>query len=146
MDRNISLQRVWSDEDVDQLHIVSSDGCSTSCVTVYVARALWDTLVRDLDRFKTHLHGGLYDLKLGEFGPEFAGGAVLARLHFYPPGRGRLCITVNTEGEWEDFGMSSKATRATLHLHSEPGLLDDFISQLTGLGSRRTDKALLKCV
>jgi hypothetical protein len=78
-------------------------------------------------------------------GPEYAGGAFHARLHFHEPGHGRIFITVRAESAWHDFTLSKVASRATLYFTSEPALLDNFITDLAHLKAGEADEAFLSC-
>lgn len=52
-----------------------ADGMSRFANRVYVGfRALADTIA-DLDAFRTQIHGGILDVRFGEFGCEYANGA-----------------------------------------------------------------------
>src|SRR5262249_889132 len=104
------------------------------------------SLITDLDQFKFQVHGGIYDMEFGKFGPEYANGAFQARLHFYPNSRGHLFITIRAESEWQPFGKSDVASCATRYVKSEPGLLDRFIVELQRLSLRAQDKATFECV
>lgn len=143
---SIVIEKVWSDDHVVEFEITASDGSSSFCVKVYTGHENLKTMLADLDRFKDQLYGGIYDMKLGEFGPEYANGAFQARLHFHPEGRGGLFITVRAESDWRPFSKTDVASRATLYLKSEPGLLDRFIGELRRVSSGTQDKATFECV
>jgi len=141
MKAGITIKKVWSDSDLVEFEITSSDGMSTFRNKVYAGHQAVEDLVKDLGVFRNHLHGGLYNMSFGEFGPEYASGAFTARLHFYKPSR--LAITVQAESEWHEFKKAEVASRITLHLHSEPVLLDNFIESLKSLESGKTNEASL---
>jgi len=145
MEEGINLKKIWSDDDCVEIDVATSDGSSAFRTRVYVGHAQLAELVAGLDRFKGQIHGGMYDARLGEFGPEFAGGAFHARLHFHQPGHGRIFITVHTESAWHDFTLSKVASRATLYLTTEPALFDNFIVELGRLKAGEADEALLSC-
>ena len=145
MTPSIAIEKVWSDDDVVEFEITAADGSSLFCVKVYAGHENLKMLA-DLDRFKDQVYGGIYDMKFGEFGPEYANGAFQARLHFHPDGRGHLSITVRAESEWRPFSKTDVASRATLYLKSEPTLLDRFIGELRGLMSGTRENATLECV
>jgi len=143
---SIAIEKVWSDSDVVEFEITTSDGCSQFCVKVYAGHENLESLIADLDRFKGQVYGGIYDIEFGKFGPEYANGAIQARLHFHPDGRGHLFITVRAESEWRPFSKTDVASHAILYLKSEPGLLDRFVGELRRLVSGTQDKATLECV
>jgi hypothetical protein len=142
----IAIEKLWSDDDVVEFAITTTDGCSSFCVKVYAGDENLKSMLTDLGRFKDQLYGGIYDMKLGEFSPEYANGAFQARLHFHPDGRGCLFISVHAESDWRPFSKTDVASRATLYLKSEPGLLDRFIGELRRVSSGTQDKAIFECV
>jgi hypothetical protein len=146
MTPSITIKKIWFDDDVVEFEITTSDGCSQFCVKIYAGHQALESLICDLDRFKSQVHGGIYDIEFGKFGPEYANGAFQARLHFHTPGRGRLFITVNAESDWHLFSKTEVASRATLYLKSEPGLLDTFINELRRVSSGSNERAIFECV
>jgi len=138
------MTKVWFDEDMIELKIDVSDGTSMVSTKVYVGYDPLDESVRDLDVFKTHVHGGLLDIRFGEFGPEWASGAFHARFHFPKPGR--LFITCKLQSEFADFAKKNVASEATLFLQTEPDLLDNFIRELKSLSAKRNDEAHLEAI
>ena len=128
MDRGIRIARIWSDDDMVELTIEVADGMSCFANRVYVGyRDLADTIAK-LDTFRMQVHGGLLDVRFGEFGCEYANGAFHARFHFTEPGR--LYISCRQESDFSDFGNKTVASCATMYLRSEPALLDRFIEEL----------------
>ena len=142
MNPGIQLSKLWCDNDVVRLKIDSSDGKSLFSNEAYAAPQDLDELVEGLSTFKHHAHGGIYDIALGSFGPEYAGGAFHARLHFQT--LGQILITVRGQSEFEEFGIKTIASEATLYLRTEPVLLDNFIAELDALRSGKRDDARLK--
>lgn len=144
MERGIRISRIWSDDDMVEFMIEVADGTSRFANRVYVGFGhLMDTIEK-LDTFKTHVHGGVLDLRFGEFGGEYANGAFHARFHF--PERGRLFITCQQESEFVKFGKRTVASSATLYLSSEPALLDRFIEELKRLATDAQGEAYLEAV
>jgi hypothetical protein len=143
---SIVIEKIWSDDDVVEYEITTLDGCSQFCVKVYAGHEKLNLLIADLDRFKDQVHSGTYDIEFGKFGPEYANGAFHARLHFHPNGRGSLFVTVHAESGWRPFSKTEVASRTTLYLRSEPGLLDRFIGELRRVLSGTQDKATFECV
>ncbi len=144
--RGITLKKVWSDESLVEFEITISDGCSKFCVKVYAGHQSLETLAADLERFAPSIFGGIYDIELGKFGPEYANGAFRARLNFDMEGRGRLFVTVHAESDWYPISRTHVASRATLYLSSEPGLLDRFVKELRQVHAGTRYEAALECV
>ena len=144
MSAGIKFSRIWFDDDAVQLKIESSDGKSIFCNEVYVGHQALDDLIAGLSTFRNHVHGGLFDIVLGSFGPEYASGAFQARLHFQSPGK--IVITVKAQSDFQEFGIKTVASEATLYLRTEPVLLDNFISALGALKSGKHDDASLQAI
>jgi hypothetical protein len=142
MKPGIYLKKTWFDEDVIELKIDSSDGNSLFSNKVYVGHQEMDDLIAGLSNFRNHVHGGIYNIQFGEFGPEYANGAFHARLHFQKPGK--IYVTLNAQLEFEEFGIKNVASEATLYLVSEPILLDNFIDELKALNAGLRDEAKLE--
>jgi hypothetical protein len=140
MSPGIYFKKIWFDDDMVELKIDSCDGESIFSNKVYVGHHDLDNLIAGLSTFKDQVYGGLYDIQLGGFGPEYANGAFQARLHFH--NRGKIHITVNAQSEFEEFGIKKVASEATLYLISEPALLDNFIAELKGLRAGRDESKL----
>jgi hypothetical protein len=146
MKPGIQISRVWSDIDVVELRIRVSDGTSSFTNQVYVDHATLEDAVSSLHAFKDQVHGGLLDLRFGEFGPEYKNGAFHARLHFPIPGRGRLYLSCEQESEFGEFGKKTVASRAALHVKSEPTLLDRFIAEMRALAAGTSEEAYLEAI
>ena len=144
MDRGIRLSRIWSDDDVVELKIDVADGTSRFVNKVYVGHRDLADVISQLEAFKDHVHGGLLDIRFGEFGSEYANGAFHARLHFPKPGR--LFITCSQESEFQEFGRKTVASCATMYVCSEPILLDRFIGELKRVASDAEGEAHLEAV
>lgn len=144
MARGIRIERVWFDDDLVELQIDVSDGESSFSNRVYVAHSHLAETVARLDAFRQQVHGGLADVRFGEFGPEYANGAFHARFHFPEPSK--LYITSRQESEHAEFGNKTVASCATLYLQSEPALLDRFVGELRSLASSARDDAVLEAV
>ena len=144
MKPNVHMTKVWFDDDMVELKIDVSDGTSIFSTKVYVGYDPLDQVVRGLDVFKTRIHGGLFDLRFGEFGPEWGSGAFHARFHFAKPGR--LFITCKLQSDFANFGEKNVASEATLYLQTEPVLLDNFVAELKSLNAKKTDEAQLEAI
>jgi hypothetical protein len=142
MKLGIYLKKIWFDDDVVELKIDSSDGNSLFSNKVYVGHQEIDDLIAGLNIFRDHVHGGIYNIRFGEFGPEYANGAFHARLHFQKPGI--IYVTINAQSDFEEFGIKSVASEATLYFTTEPILLDNFIAELRALKAGSRDEAKLE--
>lgn len=143
MEPGITFENIWHDEDMYEFEISSSDGNSTFIHRVYVGYGTYDETIKKIDIFKNHIHGGIYDIEFGSFGPEYASGAFLARLHFQE--KGKIFVSVHAQSDHEDFGIKKVASEAKLYFTTEPALLDNFIVELKSLNNGNTNKACLKC-
>src|SRR5256885_10647657 len=114
MTPGIHLTKIWFDNDVVELEINSSDGKSLFSNKAYVGHQSLNDLIEGLSTFKHHVHGGIYDITFGSFGPEYAGGAFLARLHFQPIGK--ILVTVKGQSDFKQFGVKTVASEATLFM------------------------------
>jgi hypothetical protein len=142
MKPGIHFKKIWFDNDVVELRIESFDGDSFFTTKVYVGHQDFDALIEGLNAFKDHVYGGIFNIKLGGFGPEYANGAFDARLHFQ--NRGKIHVTIKSQSDYKEFGDKNVASEATLYLISEPGLLDNFIGELRQLQTTVTDEATLE--
>lgn len=142
----ITIEKVWFDVHAVEFAITVSDGCSQFRIKAYTGHEELASVVAGLDDFKLGVFGGIYDVEFGAFGPEYAGGAFRARLHFDNEGRGQLSITVHAESDWYAFNRTHVASRATLYLKSECPLLDEFIEELRQVSLGTLNKATLGCV
>lgn len=124
-----------------ELRAKVSDGDSEFVCQAYVGHGDLADASRALNDFRHHVHGGVHDLCFGEFGPEFAGGAFHARLHFAEPGR--LFVSVHQQSDFAPFSLGNRASEARLYFTSEPNYLDEFVGQLHGLSAGDLDSAVL---
>ena len=144
MKPQLRLTKIRQDDDVVELRIEACDGVSTFSNKVYAGHQYLRDVVIELETFKDHINGGLYDLRLGEFGPEYASGALHARMHFHD--RGKLLVSVNMQSEYSDFGKKNVASEASLYMISEPSLLDSFIQSLRAVSDGHRIDAQLEAV
>jgi hypothetical protein len=144
MKPRINLKKIWSDEDVIELKVEVTDGESTFFNKVYISHKDLEELIKDLETFSKHIHGGLYDIKFGMFGPEYANGAFQARLHFKTPGT--LYISTHQQSDFQEFSKNLVASEAKMYLKTEPVLLDNFITELKSLNSDNNKEVGLECI
>ncbi len=127
-----------------ELRIDACDGTSVFSNKVYVGHQNLRQVVGELNTFKDHIYGGIYDLRFGEFGPEYASGALHARLHFHD--KGKLLVSVHMQSDYSDFGRKIVASEANLYMISEPSLLDNFILALRTLSDGNCLEAELEAI
>jgi hypothetical protein len=142
MKPGITFKNIWHDEDMYEFSISSSDGESVFVHKVYVGYETFDEVIAGLDRFKSQIYGGIYDIEFGSFGPEYASGAFSARLHFQE--RGKIYVSIIAQSDFEEFGKKNVANEAKLYLVTEPALLDNFIQSLKQLKSSQCDEVHLE--
>ena len=123
----MQLARVYFDEQLIQLRLTVCDGLSEFTNEVYVCHENLSQTVGELTGFQKATPPACHDIRFGEFGPEY-GAAFQARLRLAPPGR--LLVSCRQESDFEEFGGDCVASSAAIHLVSEPGLLDRFVSEL----------------
>lgn len=143
MQKGFSITQIWSDSDLIELRIVVSDQVSSFCNTVYLDHGHLAELANQLKSFASKIHGGIKDIRFGEFGPEFANGAFHARLHFRSPGT--LYVSTHQQSDFTSFSVGRVASEAKMYLVSEPVLLDNFIAELGGLSNGARESATLEC-
>jgi len=140
----IRISTTWSDDDALQLQFEVFDGASTSVNSAYAPLDWFSAAANALERFGQQIHGGLHDLEAGTPGPEFAGGAFVARFHWYKPTA--LFISTRQQSDFFEFKGNQVAREATMFLRTEPGLLDHFVANLRAAGTRQRSDAMLECV
>ena len=143
MQNGIAISKIWSDDDIDEVRVVVTDGTSAFSTTAYIGNGHLAKLVEELRVFRRHIHGGIKDIRFGEFGPEYANGAFFARLHFQEPGR--LFVSTQQQSDFSAFSNRQVASESKMYLVSEPILLDNFITELAGLANDSRDNATLVC-
>ena len=144
MKPTLQFTRIWSDDDLLELRVAAFDGRSTFSVDVYVPLDWPEEIKTSLLVFRRHVHGGILDLKAGEFGPEYASGALLARLHYVAPGS--LFVSISLQGEFQKYKNTEVASEAKMYLRSEPVLLDRFIEAVSELKVKDGSSVELECV
>lgn len=143
MTPQVHIEKIWNDEDVLELRFEVCDGRSLFSCDTYVATSWPKDTVAALNVFREHVHGGIFDLEAGEFGIEYAKGAVRARLHFQAPGS--LYISAELQSDFAEYKGSQVASEAKLYLRTEPIQLDYFIEELNALALGTRNDANLAC-
>lgn len=75
MKPGIKFTKTWLDEDMVDLHVDISDGTSSFATQIYVGHRQLRDAIQGLQIFKDRIHGGIFNLRFGEFGAEYASGA-----------------------------------------------------------------------
>ena len=144
MKPRIAIKRIWADDDVAQLTFEVCDGTSVFLNEAY-AGLDWGTMAAAaLARFGHQVHGGLFDLKAGDGGPECASGAFVARFHYYKPTM--LLISTVQQAQYMRFKDSQVAAEAKMFMRTEPGLLDVFVKALPVLDKVKEQEVVLECI
>jgi hypothetical protein len=120
------FKREWTDDDMIMLRAEICDSQSLFSTGIYVGFNQLASAAEGLNKFKTHIYGGLFNLRFGQFGHEYASGALDLRFHFVA--RAKLLVRVQAESEFNVFQGRELASSTTMFLVSEPALLDNFIS------------------
>lgn len=144
MKSGIYIVKAWSDRHLIELKIVVSNGNSHFTNYLYISHERLPEVIADLNIFREQIHGGLLDLRLGEFGSEYAGGAFHARLQFHE--LGKIYITCRQQSGFEGFPRKLTANEATMHVITEPVLLDNFLMELQLLNNGNSEAAYLESV
>jgi len=134
----------WSDEYAVELRIEICDGTSLFVNRVYAGHDQLGHAVAGLRDFAGQIDGGTFDLRFGEFGPEFGSGAFDVRLQFRK--HGKLLARVRAQSEFDVFEDEKFASEATLNLMSEPALLDEFVRGLHALSEGTSPEAELEAI
>ena len=141
MSPSLTITKIWEDDDMIEVTLSVCDGKSTFSAEIYVGFGDLKEAVASMEHFKSHVHGGIYDLSWGAFGPEFASGAARIRFHFHH--QARLCISSSMESGYFEFGLKKVAHSAEQFFYSEPALLDNFVTELSSLAEGNLDTAML---
>jgi len=144
MKNEISIQKIWNDDDLIDVEITVCNGYSVFSDKVYTALDELGSLVKNLEVFRNHLYGELRDVVFGSFGREYANGAFSARLHFPKPST--LYISAYQQSEFFEFKGRQEASECKMYLSTEPVLLDNFIQELKSLDSGMSKVAKLECI
>lgn len=146
MTPRITISRIWEDGDLLEFQIETTDGASLFFHRVYYGKTRLKSLLEELDFFKKQIHGGLFDLRMGSFGPEYANGAFHVRFHFQASGK--LCLSVHAQSDFFDFSTHNKrvASEVRMYLVTEPALLDRFIDELKEVSAEKSTQAELMAV
>lgn len=122
------------------------DGRSTFSADMYLGIPSAKDITDGLKRFAPQMYGGLYDLCIGAFGPEYASGALQVRFEFHRSGNGKIFLTATEESDWFDAPHTKVASYAKLYLKTEPALLDSFITQFSSVAEGSGSEATLNCI
>lgn len=66
MKPKLGITKIWQDDDMMELRIDACDGTSTFSNKVYVGHHNLRDVVSEINTFKDHIYGGIYDLRFGE--------------------------------------------------------------------------------
>lgn len=145
MNQFIRFQQITSDDDLLEWEIIASNNQSTFCTKIYTGKKNCISILNDLRTLSKQLNG-IYDLRLGGLGEEYAGGAFAARLHFSEIYHSRLFIKIYLETEYFRFKSRMVSSMATMYFVTEPGLFNTFITQFSGMLNEFRNDAILPCI
>lgn len=144
MMRGIRFARQWIDEDMVELTIEIGDGSAVFSNQIYVGHKQLRDAVEGLHAFKDHVYGGIFNLRFGEFGPEYGSGAFDARLQFRQ--RGKIWLRVSAQSQFERFDGKDFASEATLYLITETALFDQFVRDFRAMSVGDGEQAKLEAI
>ncbi len=144
MKPKIKNSNIWADDHMFELEIETSSEFSKFSTKVYAGYQDIDKIIEELDIFKNQIHGGIYDLSFGEFGPEYGSGAFTIRFQFQD--NGKLNLTIKSQTEFYSFGKKEIADEATMYLKTEPSLLDNFVSGIKSISKNVGNEVELICI
>ena len=129
--------------DPDYLYVLvrASDENASIATYIYVGQLNLEAVLPGLERFRTDVHGGLFDLKFGVFGQEYAGGALHVHLHFQT--LGVINMTIRVQSEFVPFGKQDVASEATLYTQTSVAQLDNFARAMQAISDGFCDEAQL---
>jgi len=130
-----------NDPDYLYMHVHASDEHASISTTIYVGHQNLQEAAAGLERFRHDVHGGVYDLDFGTFGPRYAAGALHARLAFQS--LGNIHMTMRVQTAFAPFGAENVASEATLHSTTVVCQLDDFVRAMQAMSDGFCDEAQL---
>ncbi|MBH5330317.1 hypothetical protein H9Q10_11650 [Eikenella sp. S3360] len=145
MNQFIRFRQIINDYDLLEWEIIASNHQSTFRTKIYTGKENCISILNDLRDLSKQLDG-IYDLRLGGLGEEYAGGAFTARLHFSENHHSRLFIKVYLETEYFKFKSRMVSSMATMYFVTEPILFDTFITQFSGILNETREDAILPCI
>ena len=137
MEAMLKLTKNWADADMVDMTVYACDGNGALSTNIYIGHAQ----LRDAAAALKGFNGTLFDLEFGKFGPEYAAGAMLARLHLRP--RGLVVITIRLQSPFASYGNTQVASEATLYLVTELGMLDEFSRAVQAISNGQCEEAQL---
>lgn len=140
----LTLTRVWSDESMLELRIDVCDGTSSFVNEVYAGFAGLEEDLVELQFLLGRPEAGAYELAFGDVGRTWSGGGFRARFRFAVPGR--LLVSCEQTSAPVELGTTKVANSASIHLRSEPALLDRFVRELAAVAGGHRQTAFLEGV
>ena len=141
--KQIVFKKIYENEHMLEFKVTVCDGYSLFSIDVYVSLDYIEELIEALNLLKLQNFSGIYDIKMGKIGYEYAGGIFHARLHYEQ--RDVLYISTFQQSDFSEFKKTEVASEAKMYLISNPVFIDDFIKQLHELKSYNVDEVILNC-
>ena len=142
MNPGIKFTKIWEDEDLLEFEVQVSDGLSLLETKAYIGHPEFQDTINQLETFQNHIHGGIIDIEMGHFGPEYASGAFHARLNFHE--KYKIIATCKLQYDFKDFGRKYVASEGTLYFLTAPLLLKCFIKELQEIVDQKRTSASLQ--
>lgn len=137
MHARIEITRDWEDEEMFSLDVAICDGRSLFATHFYCPRRRFGAIVDTLRNFRE----GSCQLQFDDFPEDIEGACLRASLHAQR--LGTILIAVRAQTFPFEFNGSEVANSATLHLATEPALLDDFVRGLDAIAEGFASSATL---
>jgi hypothetical protein len=128
---------------MDELRVAVEGPDTGFTINAYVGRTDFMKALQDLRLFAKAIHGGLCEVRFGEFGPEYANGTIHLRFHWV---EGRIYLTCRLQSDFHPFGRKEIADEALVHVGTEPALFDAFLAELAPFADRNRDEVVLELV
>lgn len=138
MDIGVRLEVLWNDADIFEVRMAAWNGLFGGSANIYVGIGGLAEAAEKLKGF--HVPPRQVHVRLGAFGPHFAGGA--ATIDFYcTDSAGHASVQVRIES---DHRRKSPAQSVLLMAAVEPAAVDSFVSDLRRLEADQRGTAFFK--
>ena len=141
MEKRITFINIWSDDDIYELKIEVCDGNSTFCNNVYIDHSYLRKIISDLSKLSNNKK---YQINIGTFNPQHAGGAFQATLNIQSPLT--MYIATHQQSDYETLFTKEIASEAKIYLISKPEYIQSFLAELKLTQFNINKRATLQCI